>query len=56
MKRNELLLAFSLFMALPLVAQERLKENERTLSADSILTGDARMDSLYRNLPDVMRD
>ena len=26
----------------------------RTLSADSITTGDARMDSLYRSLPEVM--
>ena len=29
-------------------------DNGRTLSADSITTGDARMDSLYRSLPEVM--
>ena len=29
-------------------------DGRRTLSADSITTGDARMDSLYRSLPEVM--
>lgn len=55
MKRNTLLCAASLLLALPLSAQENRETAPiRTLSADSILTGDARMDSLYRNLPDVM--
>lgn len=56
MKRQNLLAsAACLLLALPLSAQENLeKENTRTLSADSILTGDARMDSLYRHLPEVM--
>ena len=55
MKRSTLLAASCLLLALPLSAQENLeKENTRTLSADSLLTGDARMDSLYRNLPEVM--
>lgn len=48
MKRLYFLPAACLLLALPLSAQENLKnENLRTLSADSILTGDARMDSLY---------
>ena len=47
MKRLYFLPAACLLLALPLSAQENLKnENLRTLSADSILTGDARMDSL----------
>lgn len=55
MKRLYFLPAACLLLALPLSAQENLKnENLRTLSADSILTGDARMDSLYRHLPEVM--
>lgn len=55
MKRFYFLPAACLLLALPLSAQENLKnENLRTLSADSILTGDARMDSLYRHLPEVM--
>lgn len=56
MKRQNLLAsAACLLLALPLSAQENLeKDNTRTLSADSILTGDARMDSLYRHLPEVM--
>ena len=55
MKRNTLLCAASLLLALPLSAQGNQETAPiRTLSADSILTGDARMDSLYRNLPDVM--
>ena len=44
-----------LSLALPLSAQvDWEKENLRTLSADSLITGDARMDSLYRHLPEVM--
>lgn len=55
MKRLYFLPAACLLLALPLSAQENLKnENLWTLSADSILTGDARMDSLYRHLPEVM--
>ena len=43
MKRLYFLPAACLLLALPLSAQENLKnENLRTLSADSILTGDAR--------------
>lgn len=38
----------------PLSAQESTKTNVKTLSADSLITGDARIDSLYRNLPEVM--
>ena len=55
MRQKLLASAACLLLALPLSAQENLeKENTRTLSADSILTGDARMDSLYRHLPEVM--
>lgn len=44
-----------LSLVLPLSAQVDLeKECLRTLSADSLITGDARMDSLYRHLPEVM--
>lgn len=51
MKRLYFLPAACLLLALPLSAQENLKnENLRTLSADSILTGDARMDSLRGGL------
>lgn len=38
----------------PLSAQESTKTDVKTLSADSLITGDARIDSLYRNLPEVM--
>lgn len=38
----------------PLSAQESTKTDVKTLSADSLVTGDARIDSLYRNLPEVM--
>ena len=38
----------------PLSAQENTKTDVKTLSADSLVTGDARIDSLYRNLPEVM--
>ncbi len=47
-------LAACLLTATPLAAQEKPDDEIRTLSADSILTGDARMDSLYRRLPEVM--
>lgn len=43
-----------LLMASPLPAQENKKADLKTLSADSLVTGDARIDSLYRNLPEVM--
>lgn len=43
-----------LLMASPLPAQENKKADVKTLSADSLVTGDARIDSLYRNLPEVM--
>lgn len=43
-----------LLMVSPLPAQENKKANVKTLSADSLVTGDARIDSLYRNLPEVM--
>lgn len=52
MKRHAWLWMGCLFGALPLPAQENVKEEHvETLSADSLITGDARMDSLYRNLP-----
>ena len=55
MNWNVWIWAGCLFGTLPLAAQENLeKENQRTLSADSLVTGDARMDSLYRHLPEVM--
>lgn len=55
MKRNAWLWMGCLFSALPLSAQENVKEEHvQTLSADSLITGDARMDSLYRNLPEVL--
>lgn len=56
MKRNAWLWMMGcLFGTLPLFAQENVKEeNVQTLSADSLITGDARMDSLYRNLPEVL--
>lgn len=38
----------------PLSAQESTKTDVKTLSADSLVTGDALIDSLYRNLPEVM--
>lgn len=38
----------------PLSAQESTKTDVKTLSAGSLVTGDARIDSLYRNLPEVM--
>lgn len=43
-----------LLIASPLPAQENKKADVKTLSADSLVTGDARIDSLYRNLPEVM--
>ena len=43
-----------LLMASPLPAQENKKADVKTLSAESLVTGDARIDSLYRNLPEVM--
>lgn len=43
-----------LLMPLRLSAQENRQEDVFTLSADSLITGDARMDSLYRHLPEVM--
>lgn len=55
MKRHAWLWMGCLFGALPLPAQENVKEEHvETLSADSLITGDARMDSLYRNLPEVL--
>ena len=59
MKRLEILLWIGmagacLLMPLPLTAQENKQEDVPTLSADSLITGDARMDSLYRHLPEVM--
>ena len=41
--------------AASLSAQQTTQPDDiRTLAADSIITGDARMDSLYRSLPEVM--
>ena len=58
MKRT-LYLLLALLCAAPLRAQHADPQTsaaagERTLSADSITTGDAHMDSLYRSLPEVM--
>ena len=52
-------LLLALLCAAPLRAQHADPQTsaaagERTLSADSITTGDAHMDSLYRSLPEVM--
>ena len=50
MKRLILISALGGCLTLSALAQEQ----ERTLSADSIVTTDKRLDSLYRNLPEVM--
>ena len=52
MKRFYLLSAICL-TSISLSAQESTGE-ERTLSADSIITSDARLDSIYQSLPEVM--
>lgn len=52
MKRFYLLSIICLLSA-GISAQEKAGE-ERTLSADSIITSDARLDSLYQSLPEVM--
>ena len=57
--RQTLYLLLALLCAAPLRAQHAdpqtsAETSERTLSADSITTGDAHMDSLYRSLPEVM--
>lgn len=51
MKRFYLLSVISLFSA-GISAQE-ITGGERTLSADSIITSDARLDSIYQSLPEV---
>ena len=57
--RKTLYFLLALLCAAPLRAQHAdpqtsVAAGERTLSADSITTGDAHMDSLYRSLPEVM--
>ena len=57
--RQTLYLLLALLCAAPLRAQHADPQTsaaagERTLSADSITTGDAHMDSLYRSLPEMM--
>ena len=52
MKRFYLLSVISLFSA-GISAQE-ITGGERTLSADSTITSDARLDSIYQSLPEVM--
>ena len=52
MKRFYLLSVISLFSA-GISAQE-ITGGERTLSADSIITSDVRLDSIYQSLPEVM--
>ena len=52
MKRFYLLSVISLFSA-GISAQE-ITGGERPLSADSIITSDARLDSIYQSLPEVM--
>lgn len=55
MRRNVLLSAVCLCVALPLSAQKEIgKEASQSFPADSLLTGDARMDSIFRQLPEVM--
>ena len=53
MKYYYFLLATFCLLATSLSAQEKT-DNERTLSADSIITSDAHLDSLYQSLPEVM--
>lgn len=50
MKRTYLTLTF----IAALTIQARAQEAERTLSADSLITMDSTLDSLYRQLPEVM--
>lgn len=50
MKRTYLTLTFIAALATQAMAQE----TERTLSADSLITMDSKLDSLYRQLPEVM--
>lgn len=50
MKRFYLVSILTGLSAMPIVAQE----SERTLSADSLLTMDSRLDSMFRELPEVM--
>ena len=47
------LLSVICFLTTGIFAQENTGE-ERTLSADSIITSDARLDSIYQSLPEVM--
>lgn len=47
------LLSVICFLGTGIFAQENTGE-ERTLSADSIITSDARLDSIYQSLPEVM--
>ena len=47
------LLSVICFLSTGIFAQENTGE-ERTLSADSIITSDARLDSIYQSLPEVM--
>ena len=55
MRQNVLLSAVCLCVALPLSAQKEIrKETSQSFPADSLLTGDARMDSIFRQLPEVM--
>lgn len=58
MKYNCFLFLMLCTVSASLSAQENTErtntEDERTLSADSILTADTRLDSLYRTLPEVM--
>ena len=53
MKYYCFLLTIFCFLGTGVSAQERTDE-ERTLSADSIITSDARLDSIYQSLPEVM--
>ena len=50
MKRICLISAFMAMLTTEVIAQE----TERTLSADSLITMDSKLDSLYRELPEVM--
>ena len=50
MKRTYL----TLTLITALVTQAMAQETERTLSADSLITMDSKLDSLYRQLPEVM--
>lgn len=56
MKRTYLLIFVCFALSISLSAQEKTSDTDdnRTLSADSLITTDSRLDSLYQSLPEVM--